>query len=49
MNLRAIYHLTGKFSTDYIGILFDQGSVTYSLIPDMAPGRMIMFPSYLMH
>jgi len=67
MNLRAIYHLTVKFSTDYIGILFDrgrmsssdsrmksccadeQGCVTYSLMPDMAHGRMIIFPSYSMH
>ncbi len=27
----------------------EQGRVTYSLMPDMAPGRMIIFPSYLMH
>ncbi len=26
-----------------------QGRVTYSLMPDMALGRMIIFPSYLMH
>jgi len=27
----------------------EQGRVTYSFLPDMAPGRMIIFPSYLMH
>jgi hypothetical protein len=27
----------------------EPGRVTYSLMPDMAPGRMIIFPSYLMH
>ena len=30
INVRAIYHLTGKFSTDCIGILFVYGPIVNS-------------------
>jgi len=32
MNLRAIYHLTGKFSTGCTGILFGQGRISNAVI-----------------
>ncbi len=49
MNLRAIYHPTGKFSTDCTGILFDQAARDLFIDAGYGPRKTYHFPSYLMH
>jgi len=49
MNLRAIYHPTGKNSTDCTEILFGQGARDLFIDAGYGPRKNHHFPSYLMH